>query len=130
MSAEARTGRVDSWSLWAPLVCGVHCLLAPALALAAPAFAAVERVETVVMIVAATMGAVALRSGARVHRRAGPWWLAGAGMLLWVVSRQAGLPLPEWLVAGAGGLLVFSGLFWNSRLRAHRCECPACATHD
>lgn len=122
-------GRVESWSLWAPLVCGVHCLLAPVLALAAPVFATVERVEPIVMIVAAAIGAVALRSGARVHRRLGPWCVAGAGMLLWALSRQATLPVPEWLVAGMGGVLVFGGLFWNSRLRAHCCECPACS-HD
>ena len=129
MNAEARTGRIDSWSLWAPLLCGVHCLLAPALALAAPVFTAVERVEPVVMVVAALLAAVALRSGVRVHGRPGPWWVAGAGMLFWVLSRQAALPLADWLVAGMGALLVFGGLLWNSRLRAHCCECPACITH-
>jgi hypothetical protein len=127
MSAEARTGRVENWSFWAPLVCGVHCLLTPVLALAAPAFATVERVEPVLMVIAASLGAIALRSGSRQHGSPGPWWVAGTGMLLWVVSRQPAALLPEWAVAGAGGLMVFAGLLWNSRLRAHCCECPACA---
>jgi len=125
MDGATRARRTEDWSWVAPLVCAVHCLLAPALILAVPGFAMLERAEPLLMAVAALPATAALRSGWRVHGCAGPSWVAGAGMALWLLSRVV-LPA-EWLLAGAGALLVFGALVRNSALRTRCCECPACS---
>jgi hypothetical protein len=122
-----RTG----WAALAPLACAVHCLLAPALVLVAPAFAATAAFERGFMLAAAVIAAAALVLAGRRHGDARPWLPVAVGLALWTVA-ALGLhaPMPEPAVTGAGGLAMFAGVVWSSRLRARlesdRCDCPAC----
>jgi hypothetical protein len=127
-SAAARVegGMVPSGAGWAALLCGVHCLVAPALALASPALVLPARYEQAAMLAIALVVAYVLVVGVRAHGRRGPVWPVAAGLALWAVALgQASGPVPEWAVAGAGGVVLFVALRWNARLRtralAHRC---------
>jgi hypothetical protein len=127
-SAAARVegGMVPSGAGWAALLCGVQCLVAPALALASPALVLPARYEQAAMLAIALVVAYVLVVGVRAHGRRGPVWPVAAGLALWGVALgQASGPVPEWAVAGAGGVVLFVALRWNARLRAralaHRC---------
>jgi hypothetical protein len=116
---------------WAPLVCAVHCVATPLVALAAPVAAGAERYEPLIMLVAGIVVVATLQASVRAHRRLPPIIPVLAGGLLWVLSLvgNAG-PVPEWLLGGTGGVLIFAGVRWSARLRAEAlagcCRCPAC----
>ena len=116
----------------APLLCAVHCISAPALALVAPAFIYSGVVEGVVMTVAVALALAALRGGTRLHGRRAPWLPVVTGIAIWsMVPLEVVVGAPEPALVAAGGLAMFGGLRWNSRLKAaaeaDRCACPSCA---
>jgi chromate transport protein ChrA len=120
------------WASWAPLVCAVHCLVAPVLVLVAPAFVHSGVIEGLVLTGAAVLAAVVVVAGTRIHGRKAPWALVATGVAIWcLVPLKLAMALPEPAVVVAGGLTMFGGMRWNARLKAvaeaGRCGCPACA---
>jgi hypothetical protein len=117
-------------AVWAPLLCGIHCIVTPGLALVAPAFVLSQPVEIGVMVLSGALAAWAFSWAHRAHGRYVPALPMLAGGVLWVVALTEATRLPEWLVAGAGGLLIFAGLRWSMRLReralAGGCSCSSC----
>jgi hypothetical protein len=115
---------------WAPLLCGIHCVVTPGLALLAPALVISQSAEIGIMMVAGTLAALAFAWGVRAHGRFEPALPLLGGGILWVAGLADWLPLPEWLLAGSGGVLMFIGIRWSTQLReralAGSCACGSC----
>jgi hypothetical protein len=127
----ARVGSTKNVAEWAPLMCAVHCLVTPLVALAAPVAAGAERYEPLIMLMAGIVVVATLQASVRAHRRLLPIVPVLAGGLLWIVSLAGGaVAVPEWLLGGTGGVLIYAGVRWSARLRAEAlagcCSCPAC----
>jgi hypothetical protein len=97
-----------SAAAWAPLLCGLHCALVPAVALIAPGLLVPERVEQGFMLVAVAATAVLLRGGLRAH---GQWRVLAPialGLVCWGLAFAAhargAAPggVPEWVVGVRG----------------------------
>jgi hypothetical protein len=127
-----KTGRIDAHEAagWAPLLCAAHCAAVPGLALLAPALIVPQSLEQVLMLATVLMAGLVLHAGLRVHADRRVLTPAVAGSLLWVAALLEALPAPEPVAVGAGGLLLYAGLRWNSRRRREalsRCGC-GCGT--
>jgi len=98
------SSRWDRLGIWASAACAVHCLIAPALFLLAPALAEVwanPASHAIIALVVLPVAATVLRRGFRLHRKA---WIAvttTVGILLILIGCV--LPyLAETAVAAAG----------------------------
>lgn len=131
-SSPAGQARETS-SLWAaavPLLCAVHCLAAPMLAVVAPALALPRSADHAVQVVSALVAAVIAWSGLRVHGRRAVLAPMAAGVALWIGGEAMGVEGTAEIAAHvAGGLLLAAGMAWNGHLRhqasCHHCGCPA-----
>jgi hypothetical protein len=132
VAADGQTEQLgNSWTVaaWTPLVCALHCAAVPALALVLPALVVPDAIELVLMLAATLIAGVLLRTGIRTHGRLRVLAPAFAGLLLWGMALAELSAAPEWVVGGAGGVLIFGGLRWNARLHAasaRRCGCASC----
>ena len=131
-ASSAAAPRNSVWAAAAPLVCAVHCLAAPLVAVALPAASPHGPVEVAFKGATALAAAAFLWHGLSVHGRRRVIVPVALGLAAWAATALAGLAgTPEAAASAAGGLLMAAGLFWNARLRheaaCHRCGCPA---HD
>jgi hypothetical protein len=113
----------------APVACAMHCMLAPALVLIAPAFVSPE-VEWGFLGGTVALGGVAMLAGLRTHGDARPLLPLLAGLVLWGLSLAGAFgPVPEDLTTAAAALTAATGLIWNSRLHCASTGpgCSACA---
>lgn len=123
------TTRLDRVGLSLSGLCAVHCLLLPLLLAALPltaAHALHDWMHPALVLVAAPVGATALRSGLRVHGSRGIAAWIGVGLVLVLGA----LPWHFWLglhgegaltLTGSLCLAVGHGLNWmNSRRSTHR----------
>jgi hypothetical protein len=119
---ELGAGVGSRWVGGAAVLCALHCLFTPALALALPALAGDDLERWALMGMAVV--AVPLGAGGFVrHRHRGTVLALAAGLALWAASLSGLLgPVPEPLASGAAGLLTAGALFWNARL-LHRHTC-------
>lgn len=111
----------------APLVCMIHCLLAPALVVAAPALAENRAVEAGLIAATAVLGVAVTFRGVRRHAQRRVWIPIALGLLLYA-GALLGVPgeRAEPAVVTAASVVVLAGIAWDARLR-HRCACRECA---
>ena len=86
-------GRWDKLGVWASMACAVHCLIAPLLFLAIPAFAGVwahPASHWLMALCVIPLACLALRRGYRIHRSR---WVAGLAVV-GVVCILVGCVLP------------------------------------
>lgn len=115
---------MEAWATAAPLLCAAHCIAMPLVVAFAPRLAAFEAHEAAVTAAALVLATATTVLGLRVHRRASPLLLLGAGALAWVATFLA-LPFPEEALTITASLLMAGGTLWSARLR-HRATCPRC----
>lgn len=134
VSAPARTTAGASWAAALPLLCAVHCMAAPVLALIAPALSLPEFAEHAVQAGSVILAAVMAYSGIRAHGDRRVLLPMALGAAMWIAADPLAWSGAS-LVAGhvAGGLLLAAGMAWNGHLR-HQTACGACAcpahSHD
>ncbi|MBW3655159.1 MAG: MerC family mercury resistance protein [Gemmatimonadetes bacterium] len=129
-SARARTAPALGWAAALPLLCSVHCLAAPLLAVLAPAFAIAPAAEHAVQLASAVLAVALAWSGLRAHGRTIVLSPPALGMGVWAAPEIAGLGGgAEQAAHVAGGLILAAGMLWNGHLRhqpaCHHCGCPA-----
>jgi hypothetical protein len=115
---------MEAWATAAPLLCAAHCAAMPLVVAFAPRLAAFQEHERAVMGAALLLAVLTTVLGVRVHRRAAPLLVAGAGALAWLAT-FLGSSLPEEALTIAASLLMAAGTMWSARLR-HRATCPRC----
>lgn len=126
VSAPARSPAGGSWAAALPVLCAVHCLAAPILAVIAPALALPSLAEHAVQAASVLLASAMAYSGIRAHGDRRVLIPMALGAAMWMAAD----PL-AWtgaaLVIGhvAGGLLLAAGMAWNGHLR-HRASCGAC----
>ena len=126
VSAPARSSAGGSWAAALPLLCAVHCLAAPVLALIAPALQLPSLAEHVVQAGSVLMAASMAVYGIRAHGDRRVLAPMGLGAALWIAADAL-----AWTGAAltlghvAGGLLLAAGMAWNGHLR-HQAACGAC----
>ena len=119
------------WSCAAPVLCGLHCLLAPVLMAVTPSLSLSADGERWLLAVTGVLAIGALAAGVRLHRRAEVGLPVFAGLLLWggALAGWTG-SIPETVTTVLGSLLVTAGMLCNVRLRHHAaqeaCACSAC----
>ncbi|MBW3656478.1 MAG: MerC domain-containing protein [Gemmatimonadetes bacterium] len=128
--ARARTAPAFGWAAALPLLCSVHCIVTPLLAVAAPAFAIAPGAEHTIQLVSAVLAVAMACSGPRTHGRLIVLAPMGLGMGVWVLVETIGAGgAAEQEAHVAGGLLLAAGMLWNGQLRhqasCHHCGCPA-----
>ncbi len=117
-----------SWSTsgWViPAICALHCMVAPVLAVFAPTLVLAPGIEPAMMTTAVVFAVPAMHRGTRRHRRPGPFVLAAAGLVAWLVGHTPWWPGAAWPLTAAGGLLLFAAL-WRNRTLSGRCGCTTC----
>jgi hypothetical protein len=107
----------------AAALCGVHCLLTPAIVLVLPALALSEVVERWVLLGTAASGFLIVGLGPARHRGR-ILAILSAGVAFWFASLGGWLePAPEAVTSAAGSLVVAGALLWSARLcRTGGCE--------
>jgi hypothetical protein len=115
------------WLGWGTVVCGVHCVASPALALVVPALALGELVERGVLLTLVPWSVWLVWRGYRDHRRWAPCVVVGAGVLCWLAAllEPAGPGLAQAALIGTGGAFTVTGLRWGGRER-QTCGCSGC----
>jgi hypothetical protein len=112
------------WGAFVPLICVVHCMAAPVLIVAAPAFAQNRLIEGGLITFASIVGLAAVVRGARIH---GQWRLLApvlAGIVLWVCALLGIVRvIPEAALSIPAGAFVAGAMLLDSRLR-HGCNHP------
>lgn len=116
MNGVGEKARIGShYAGGAAVLCAVHCVVTPALALVLPALAAPQLEIWALGSMVLLAGPLGTTGFVR-HGRPGPILLIAAGIALWSASLGGILePLPEPLASALGGLLTGGGLFWNAR---------------
>lgn len=110
------------WAAAAAALCGVHCLLTPALATALPFLAVTRAAEWWALGITVTVGAGVTLLGPSRHRR-GVLALLAVGAGIWCASLlDLFAPLPETLTAPVGSLVFAGGMLWSARI----CRTGAC----
>ncbi len=111
------------WTSIAPILCAIHCLVAPLLVATAPAFAPGEAAEWALLGITVVLVGITGAAALRGHRQAAPFVLILVGLLAWTGSLlHLFAPVPEEFTTVIASLGVAAGLLWNSRLH--------CATRD
>jgi hypothetical protein len=123
----ADSGAAERWVGWGTVVCGVHCVASPALALVVPAIALGELVERGVLLALLPWSVWLVWRGFRSHRRWAPCIMVAAGVLCWLaaVLEPAGPGVTQAAFIGAGGAFTFAGLRWGRR-EQQACGCNGC----
>ena len=105
--------------------CGVHCVLTPLLAVAAPALGLTEGAEGVMYVVTVLLGGAMLALGpARDHR--GVLLAFGGGAIFWAASLAGWLePVPEPATSAVGSLTLAVALLQGARI-CRTGECSVC----
>lgn len=118
------TGAARLSALTATL-CGVHCLVTPVLAGAAPFLAVAESVEWWGLAVTGMLGGgVTLLGPAK--NRTGVLAVLALGLTVWTASLMGAFePLPETITSPAGSLVFAGGMLWSARV-CHRGDCESC----
>lgn len=129
-SAPARPASAFRWAAALPLLCSVHCIAAPMLAVAAPALAIAPAAEHAIQFVSALLAMAMAWSGLRAHGRPLVLVPMALGMGVWAVAETVGVEgAAEQAAHVAGGVLLAAGMLWNGHLRhqalCHHCGCPA-----
>lgn len=110
----------------APVICILHCLAAPVLAVVAPVLAENHLVELALMGTSLAMGLSLAHGGIRRHGNRWIWAPVVLALVLFTGS-AAGLVegFAEQLATVGGSLSVLAVLGWDARLR-WSCNCRDC----
>lgn len=109
----------------APVLCALHCLAAPVLAVLAPALAENAGVEVALVGATLATGANAGRGGVALHGDGRLWLLVVLASLLFAAKAAAGhSDAIELAVTVLGSMCIVAALAWDARLR-RRCACCA-----
>jgi hypothetical protein len=123
--------RLATWSVAAPLVCAVHCLVTPVVVVVLPVARVADGADGWLFAGTAIVAVAAGHAGARRHRCGWVWVPLLAGLATWAAALTGlGPPAGESWVVTAGALSVAVGLVWNLRLqrRPARCGCDVCGS--
>jgi MerC mercury resistance protein len=123
---KKNNNKLDKIGICVSLLCAVHCAMLPLIITLLPLigfkFLANEYFEMAIIASSLLIGYTSLRGSYRKHYNSKPLIIITQGFMVIFIGKIFVATHYEWLFLTAGGLLIATAHFYNSRLSMHAHE--------
>lgn len=123
---NTKNNKLDKIGICVSVLCAVHCALLPLVITLLPligiSFLANNYFEMAIIATSLFIGYTSLRGSYRKHYNIRPLVIITQGFLVIFIGKILVAPHYEWLFLTAGGLLIATAHFYNSKLSMHAHE--------